>query len=725
MRKTLLVFGSIMVSCGVYAGSISAESQASPEPEKAQVVLIGTIHSAHCKNPKYSPEALKGIILSLKPDAILNELPLSLADSDGRPLEGIRSRTSSCPEVWAADTVATQLAIKQIPFDRPDRQENFKRTNFFERQKRCNEMLEEWGQYLSKRDPNCLALEIGRLWGYASAGEVELCTSGSPCIINSDVHDSIIRIRHGMWYEIAPRVLEAFPDYKTLGDECHFFRDQWHARNRIMADNIVKAAKLCPGKRLVVVTGATHRYILRDLLKDEEGIDLKEYWEIIKPDLQRSQESQDVTKDLPSEGTVSGLTMQQRICGLVKVWAAVEYKYALMEYAEVDWDGILPEYLALVKQSRSDDEYYLVLEKMIALLKDNHTYLMNIPGRETLYKPNLYLEVVEGQYVVMGFYGHNHSHPNVKAGDVVVAVDGKGASQIVEEVKPYICASSETEATNRALDRILWRGQDQSVRLTIRRSEEMFDVVLPAVIRRQRSFSPAGYDFSWRLLENGHACIRIPNFRESQIVEDFAGAIENVRDTNGLILDLRDNTGGNDTYGSPIAGRLLRKRIHFYRPVMESLPLSMVQKLLDAKIQDVNELTLGMSAGPSGPWQYDRPIVILVNWRTGSAAEDFTMGLQDCGRACIIGQRTAGSTGMPYYEELAGGAKARICRNAIVRLDGSRFHGVGIKPDVPVKRTIKAIMEGRDEVLEAAVSYLCSARDAGQETRVEFGRRKR
>jgi hypothetical protein len=263
---------------GLYAGDSTAESQATSETKKNQVVIMGTIHRGHYKNPKYNPEVLKQIILSLKPAAILNEQPLSQVDPNGRPL--FRDHDKH-PEGWAADTVATQLGIKQIPFDRPDRGENFKRTNFFKRQQRCNEMLKEWGQHLSKRDPNCLALKIVQLWGYASTAEAQLFASGSPKIINSDVHDSIIRIKHGMWYEIAPRILERYPNYKTLGDECHFFRDQWHTRNKIMADNIVKAANLYLGKRLVVITGATHRYILRDLLGDEKSIDLKEYWEII------------------------------------------------------------------------------------------------------------------------------------------------------------------------------------------------------------------------------------------------------------------------------------------------------------------------------------------------------------------------------------------------------------------------------------------------------------
>jgi len=75
----------------------------------------------------------------------------------------------------------------------------------------------------------------------------------------------------------------------TLIDDYYFFRDQWQERNRIIAGNIIKAAKEYHGKRLVVLTGATHRYILRDLLKNEPSIDLKEYWEVIEPKVAKSQ----------------------------------------------------------------------------------------------------------------------------------------------------------------------------------------------------------------------------------------------------------------------------------------------------------------------------------------------------------------------------------------------------------------------------------------------------
>ncbi|MHC4457483.1 MAG: serine hydrolase [Planctomycetota bacterium] len=252
------------------------------EAQKTQVVIIGTTHSAHQENHKYTPEILKEIILLLKPDAILNELPLSLVDPNGRPIKEIRSKGGDCPEVWAADTVATKLGIKQIPFDRPDRQENFKKTNYFERRKRWNKLGNKWGEQVNKNDPNCLDLKIAKLWSYASLAEGQLFIKSPPEVINSDAHDSIIRVKHSLWYDIMPTILQKYPGYETLIDDYHFARDQWHQRNQIMADNITKAAKKYPGKRLVVVTGATHRYTLRDLLRDEKSIELKEYWELIE-----------------------------------------------------------------------------------------------------------------------------------------------------------------------------------------------------------------------------------------------------------------------------------------------------------------------------------------------------------------------------------------------------------------------------------------------------------
>jgi hypothetical protein len=113
------VFGAvpILFCLNLCIGNLCSQTSEHTAEKTQVVVIIGTIHSAHYENSNYSPEKLKGIILSLKPDAILNELPLSLVDPNGRPLERIRRKGNpGGPESWAADTVAQQLGIKQNKF---------------------------------------------------------------------------------------------------------------------------------------------------------------------------------------------------------------------------------------------------------------------------------------------------------------------------------------------------------------------------------------------------------------------------------------------------------------------------------------------------------------------------------------------------------------------------------------------------------------------------------
>ena len=272
MQKAIIPLGLALMCWSVRA--CAGEPAAVPQPPKTTVVLVGTIHKAHYTNPEYSQAALKEIILFLKPDAILNELPLSQVDPNGRPTYRDPNKH---PEGWAADTVATQLSIRQIPFDQPDREENFKKTDYYRREKRANELVSRWGNEIDSKDPNSGDLKILAMGGLAAQAQTKFTR---PETINSDAFDLVIKIKHTVFYEISPQVLAKYKGYETAASDFAFLGEQWRQRNEIMAENIIKAAKENPGKRLVVVTGCEHRYILRDLLAKEQSVELKEYWEL-------------------------------------------------------------------------------------------------------------------------------------------------------------------------------------------------------------------------------------------------------------------------------------------------------------------------------------------------------------------------------------------------------------------------------------------------------------
>lgn len=277
MKTVLMGVIPALLCCGLYAVNNGAVPDNSPGRGKAEVIIIGTLHGGHYKNEQYSPRALRDIILSLIPDAILNELPLSKVDPNGRPV--YREHDKHC-EGWASYTAAKQLGVRQIPFDRPDRDENYRRTNYFDRQEEANKLSNRWADEQSQKDPNCIDLKILKILIDASYAQGYLDIHGSPRNINSEGYDRIIRIKHSVGKEIMPEILKKYPEYEILGTESKFFRDQWKQRNKIMAENIVRIADEYRGKRLVVLTGSEHRYILQDLLKNEQSIELKEYWQV-------------------------------------------------------------------------------------------------------------------------------------------------------------------------------------------------------------------------------------------------------------------------------------------------------------------------------------------------------------------------------------------------------------------------------------------------------------
>ena len=93
----LLLIFCVLHGCGYQAENNNSVVDASSGTKKTEVIIIGTIHEKHYKNPHYSPEVLRDIVLLLKPDVILNELPLSKVDRNGRPLSRDRYTYLSRP----------------------------------------------------------------------------------------------------------------------------------------------------------------------------------------------------------------------------------------------------------------------------------------------------------------------------------------------------------------------------------------------------------------------------------------------------------------------------------------------------------------------------------------------------------------------------------------------------------------------------------------------------
>jgi C-terminal processing protease CtpA/Prc len=99
-------------------------------------------------------------------------------------------------------------------------------------------------------------------------------------------------------------------------------------------------------------------------------------------------------------------------------------------------------------------------------------------------------------------------------------------------------------------------------------------------------------------------------------------------------------------------------------------------------------------------------IVFLTDGRAISYAESW-MGIIEAYRlADIVGEPTAGTNGNVNPIVLPGNYRVAWTGMLVLKHDGSRHHGIGIQPTIPVSRTIAGVAAGRDEQLERALRLI-------------------
>ena len=83
------------------------------------------------------------------------------------------------------------------------------------------------------------------------------------------------------------------------------------------------------------------------------------------------------------------------------------------------------------------------------------------------------------------------------------------------------------------------------------------------------------------------------------------------------------------------------------------------------------------------PAEYQLPMVVIVNGRSASGAEVFTLALKENKRATVVGQKSLGCLGAESPNPLPGGASLHVTVQEFVGgVTGAKYNNSGIPPDV-------------------------------------------
>ena len=431
------------------------------------------------------------------------------------------------------------------------------------------------------------------------------------------------------------------------------------------------------------------------------------------------------------------LSKADKIYGLSKFWQEVNYNFVYLDKVNREmWDSTYKALITEVQDTKDDYEYFRLLQKFCALLKDGHTNVYFPKAVEKLVYNTffgdyrLFLTNIDGRTIVTRV--NLSKKDEIPIGTEVVKVNGlKTKDYAAKYVIPYISSSTDYIVENRAASKLfsapvgtsfdvvfrLPDGKKKKMKLT--HAETTEKEVYPPF--EKRTF----LDFKW--LEEDIAYVSLNTFSIRKINELFEAKLPELSRAKALVIDLRKNGGGSTGVGLDILshltndtllyGSLNSSRLHIpsfkawgtWTAAKDTVGNAWAtQEYLSYRDQYFHFFPYAPDTARVAdfPKRIVVPTAILIGNNTASAAEDFLIYADNQAHMTKIGSPTFGSTGQPFLFQLPGGANARICTKKDTYPDGKEFVGYGVQPDILVKKTYEDYLQNRDPVLERALEHL-------------------
>ncbi len=358
---------------------------------------------------------------------------------------------------------------------------------------------------------------------------------------------------------------------------------------------------------------------------------------------------------------------QQRTSDVDIMANFVSARYAYLDVKQTDWPASVRYYRNKYAAAASDRARFGVLEAMLDELYDSHTHLTanygdswRLPTYDIWAEPN-----TEGYVVTAVRGGSAAQKAGVRAGDAVLSIDGRAVSDAIAARRPHFLRSPDPAADEWALLSALSGRHDRARVLRLRDSSgKAKTLTLP---RDKKGGTPPP-DLSFSEV-GGVPYIAIRSFADARVVREFDQALAAVRSAPALIIDVRNNGGGDTAVMRPIAGRFLATR---------SLYAWMARRAgahLGSRWPEYID--------PRGPWRYGGKVVILVDRWSESVAEGFAMAMHEARGATVVGTQMAGLGAAVIKDRLPqNDVEAQISAEPVYEVNGKPRSD--FKPDVLV-----------------------------------------
>jgi C-terminal processing protease CtpA/Prc len=351
------------------------------------------------------------------------------------------------------------------------------------------------------------------------------------------------------------------------------------------------------------------------------------------------------------------------------------------------WDTVLSE--SVLKFISADDIslYHKAIIDMAVATNDGHaaTNLISYPTDLTEY-----FTLVDSNTVVR----ISPEQSSLERGDIILKVGNKEIWNIRDSIAVTI-SSSNIHYTNYRVDRQLYDVIRYASDITILRKNIKLTVPIkfaPAYLQKNKRDMEISSSFKKISNETGY--VNLDRLKDSEVSNMF----DSMKNTKGIILDLRNYPRHSSFYD--IICYLSSKQQHEY--LQFTLPDTLHPGAFYWRhyaMSYSDEQIVNSS-------KYVGKIVVLIFENTMSSAETTAVMYRTAGNAILIGRPTAGANGNAAKLLLPNKVSVFFSGYGAYYPDRTEIQRKGVIPDIEVYPDMQSIMAGKDEILEAAISYI-------------------
>ena len=163
---------------------------------------------------------------------------------------------------------------------------------------------------------------------------------------------------------------------------------------------------------------------------------------------------------------------------------------------------------------------------------------------------------------------------------------------------------------------------------------------------------------------------------------------------NGLIIDMRNNGGGNLTYATKLAARCTNEKVL----------TGYIQHKTGKGHNDFSDPE-PIYLEPSNSIRWQKGVVVLMNRHSYSATNDFINSMRYLPNVTLMGDKSGGGSGLPFSSELPNGWGVRFSASPHLDAEGQHIE-FGIDPDIKLDMDAEDEARGIDTMIEAARALL-------------------